>query len=121
MGTVAPDDDSVVRFVALHHRYDTTRREWRNVVLAAFDDEGEFEAFLDAKNAELLAAQTAGERDAREHVSGVIHQPGDRARSQNRRLLRRALAHGVWSPGWDPRDPPDGVSVVTAGDPDCPP
>jgi hypothetical protein len=120
MGKVDPDDDSLRRFVAWHFRYDADRREWRNVVLAAFDDEGEFWSFLDARHAELQAAQAAGELDAREQVSGVIHEPGHRTRSQNRRLLRRALDHGVWPSGWDPRDPPDGVSVVSAGDPDRP-
>jgi hypothetical protein len=120
MGTVDPGDDSIRRFIALHHRYDEQRHEWRGVVLTAFDDAQEFERFLDLRNAALLAGQAAGENDPREHVSGVIHEPGHRVRAQNKRLLRRALAHGVWPAGWDPHNPPEGVSVVSAGDPDRP-
>lgn len=84
----------------------------------AFDDEREFQEFLDARNTELQLRQAAGEADPREDVSGVVRDPGHRVRSQNQRLLRRALEHGVWPRGWNPHDPPDGVSVVTAGDPD---
>lgn len=120
MGTVDPGDDSIQRFIARHHRYDRDRREWRDVVLAAFDDEQEFWKFLDARDAELLAAQAAGTLDPREHVSGIVYEPGHLARFRNQRLLRRALAHGVWPPGWDPQNPPDGVSVVSAGNPERP-
>lgn len=120
MAMVDPEDDSLRRFIALHRRYDQHRREWRDVVLEAFDDEREFQEFLDVRNAELQARQAAGETDLREHVSGVVREPGHRVRSRNQRLLRRALEHGVWPPGWDPRDPPDGVAAVTAGDPDRP-
>lgn len=120
MGIVDPDDDGIRRYVALHHRHDSVRGQWRDVVLAAFDDEQEFEDFREARNEELLAGQAAGDADPREHVSGVVHEPGDRTRSQNQRLLRRALAHGVWPPGWDRQNPPNGVSAVSAGDPDRP-
>jgi hypothetical protein len=120
MATVDPEEDGIRRFIALHHRYDQRRREWRDVPLRAFDDEREFQEFLDERNAELQARQAAGGADPKEHVSGVIREPGHRERSQNQRLLRRALEHGVWPPGWNPHDPPDGVSVVTAGDPDRP-
>ena len=120
MGTVDPEDDSVRRFIALHRRYDEQRHEWRDVVLRAFDEESEFQEFLDGLNGELRARQAAGEADRREHVSGVVREPGHRARSHNQRFLRRALEHGVWPPGWDAHDPPAGISVVTAGDPDRP-
>ncbi|MGH3478593.1 MAG: hypothetical protein ACRDQD_17370 [Nocardioidaceae bacterium] len=86
----------------------------------AFDDEREFQEFLDERNGDLEAKQRAEQADPREHVSGVVREPGHRLRAQNQRLLRRALEHGVWPPGWDPRDPPDGISTVTAGDPDRP-
>jgi hypothetical protein len=120
MAMVDPEEDSLRRFIALHRRYDKRRGEWRDVVLGAFDDEREFQEFLDGRNAELQARQASGEADPREQVSGVVREPGHRVRSQNQRLLRRALEHGVWPPGWDPRDPPNGVSAVTARDPDRP-
>ena len=93
MALVDPEEDSLRRFVALHHRYDEARHEWRNVVLAAFDDEHEFQEFLDARNAELEARHDAGQADPREHVSGVVREPGHRLRAQNRRLLRRGHRH----------------------------
>lgn len=115
MATVEPDDDGIRRFVALHHRYDPSRGEWRDVILTAFDDEREFDRFLDARNAELRARQRAGEADLREDISGVIREPGHRHRIDNQRFLRRALEHGVWPPGWERHNLPDGVSVVAAG------
>ncbi len=112
---VDPENDTIRRFIVLHYRYDPARRERRNLVLAAFDEESEFEAFLAALNAELLARQSVGEADQREYVSGVIHEPGHRVRRQNQRLLRRALRHGTLPRGWDLANPPDGISVVSAG------
>lgn len=47
-----------------------------DVVLAAFDDEQEFEEFLDARNASLLVGQAAGTHDPREHVSGSFTSLG---------------------------------------------
>ena len=120
MARVDPEDDTIRRFIALHYRYDPERRERRNVVTAAFDDEREFKAFLNAQHAELRARQATGAADTREQVSGVIHEPGDRERQQNQRLLRRAVRHGAWPRGWDPLNPPDGISRVSAGGPDKP-
>jgi hypothetical protein len=39
---VDPDDDSIHRWVVWHYRYDSYRSERRNVVVAAFDNPGEF-------------------------------------------------------------------------------
>jgi hypothetical protein len=118
MATVDPDDDSIRSFIVQHYRYDPERRERRNVTVAAFDDEGEFEAAAASMGADLKARQSSGEADTRESISGVIHNPGDRARARNQRMLMKALEHGVWPPGWDRNNPPEGVTFVSAGGPD---
>lgn len=53
MAAVDPDDDSIKRFIVLHYRYDADRRERRNVVVQAFDNEREFHAALTARRALL--------------------------------------------------------------------
>jgi hypothetical protein len=115
MATVDPDDDSIRRFIALHYRYDPTRHERRSVVVAAFDNEKEFQSFLDDRNAELLALQASGEAEAGEHVSGVVHEVGYRRKQQNARVLKRAVEHGVWPTQIDEQDLSANVGVLRAG------
>jgi hypothetical protein len=78
------------------------------VVVAAFDNDAEFEQFIAARSAELRAKQNAEEADEREHMGGTIYEPGDRERAHNLRLFSR----GVWPPGWDPSAPLRGISIV---------
>jgi hypothetical protein len=120
MAMVDPDDDTLTRFVAQHYRYDPERHERRNVCLAAFDDQAEFEEFVSVRGAELRERQHTGEAELREHISGTVYEPGDRKRSQNQRLLSRAFDHGVWPSGWDAKNPPDGVHVAYVEAPDEP-
>ena len=117
---VDPDDDTITRFVAQHYRYDPERQEHRNVLLAAFDDEAEFEEFVHARGAELRDKQHMGEAEPSEHIGGTVYEPGHRKRAQNQRLLSHAFDHGVWPSGWDPKNPPDGVDVVSVEVPDEP-
>jgi hypothetical protein len=42
MAAVSPEDDSRRRFVLHHFRFDPERRERRNVVVGAWDDEAEY-------------------------------------------------------------------------------
>jgi hypothetical protein len=92
-------DDSIRRFVVRHYRYDPDRRERRHVVVAAFDNQREFERCLQAVSADIHRRRTAGEPiDAKEHVSGITREAGDDQRAANGRLVTRAIRHGV-SPG----------------------
>jgi hypothetical protein len=59
MGTVGPGGDSIRRFIAMY-RYGYARRELRDVVLAAFDDEQEFQNFLDLVQPPLHERDTEG-------------------------------------------------------------
>jgi hypothetical protein len=58
---VEPDDDSIRRFIVWHYRYDPDRHERRHVVVAAFDNDREFEACLEATEAELRRRRGTGE------------------------------------------------------------
>jgi len=61
VAAVDPDDDSAWRYVIRHYRYDPDRHERRHVVVAAFDSQSEFRAFLDAAAATLRARRETGE------------------------------------------------------------
>ncbi len=96
MATVDPDDDTLRRYVVRHYAYDSHRRERRHQVVAAFDNEREFRALLDALADELRLRRAGRDPvDPREHYSGVVQEPGHRRRRQDGRLLRQAVRHGV--------------------------
>lgn len=96
MAQVDPEDDTIMRFVVRHYRYDPERRERRHVLVAAFDDEREFKACMKEVQAEIRRRREAGEPvDPREHASGAIHEPGYLRRAANGHLVTRAIRHGV--------------------------
>lgn len=96
MSRVDADNDEIRRFVVYRYAYDPERRERRHRVVAAFDDGREFYAFIEQASAELRMRRTAGDDvDPTEHYSGTVLQPGDRRRARDRRILARAIAHGV--------------------------
>jgi hypothetical protein len=68
--------------------------------------------------------QAAGEDvDPREHVSGVVYEPGSRRRAANGRLVMRAIRHGVDPGPWiDELEMPTNIAVFrsTAGPGDPP-
>lgn len=65
-------------------------------MVAAFDNEREFEACIRNVSAEIKSRRERGERvDAAEHASGVVQEPGYLRRAANGHLLKRATAHGV--------------------------
>lgn len=80
----------------MHYRYDPERHERRNVVVAAFDDETEFQDRIAELAADLHSRRDSAEPpDPRERISGVQLDPGYHALQRNAHLLRRAIAHGV--------------------------
>ena len=98
MADVRADDDTIQRFVVMHYRYDPDRRERRNVVVAAFDNEAEFQARVTSLAADLRTRRESDDPpDVREHISGVVLEPGHHALQRNARLLLRAVRHGAAS------------------------
>jgi hypothetical protein len=88
---VDPDDDDALRYVVYHYRYDDERHERRNVVVAAYDNEPEFIARIDALSDELRARADRGEGDPREAVSGAVQGPGSRRQTQEERWNARRI------------------------------
>ena len=96
MARVDPDDDTLLRFIVRHYRYDPQRRERRHVVVAAFDNEEESLGCMSSVNAGIAQRRDRGERvDPCERVSSVTHEPGYRRRAANGRLVWRAIRHGA--------------------------
>jgi hypothetical protein len=111
-------DDAIRRFVVRHYRYDPDRRERRHVMVAAFDNQREFERCLQAVSADIDRRRAAGEPvDAKEYASGIIREAGDDQRAANGRLVTRAIGHGV-SPGpWMQRlAMPSNIALLRAED-----
>lgn len=77
----APDDGSIRRFIAFRFRYDPVRRQRRDLVFAAFDNEPEYQSSLDRQSAGVLARQARGEAGPFEHVSGKVHEAGHRRKT----------------------------------------
>lgn len=113
MSRVDPDDDSIRRFVVYHHRYDPDRHERRHVVVAAFDNKGEWNACMAETQAELRRRRAKGEAvEPYEGVSGVVLEPGYRRRQQNARVVRRAMKHGVMPTGWEDLELPSNFAIL---------
>lgn len=101
MAEVDPNDDSIWRWVLHHYRYDSERRERRNVVVAAYSNEAEFDDALATYGRRIHDEITAGYRDRKEHVGGVIWHPGHHAEQAYGRTVRKATQRGA-----DPRGLP---------------
>jgi hypothetical protein len=115
---VHPGDDSIERFIVRHYRYDPERRERRHVVVAVFDNEPEFRACMEGVQAEIMRRRDCGEPvDPREHVSGIVHEPGYLRRAANGHLVMRAIRHGAAGPWIDELELPSNMGVVRAGRP----
>lgn len=113
MAAVDPEDDSITRYVVMHYRYDHDRHERRNVVVAAFDNEAEWERAVDALGDQLRRAKASGQvMDPQEGASGHIREPGHAAPAHNGRLVERAIRHGVAPPVQALKDLPVGMAVV---------
>ncbi|MEO6532956.1 MAG: hypothetical protein ABIO06_05205 [Pseudolysinimonas sp.] len=95
MAQVDYEDDTIRRWVLHHYRFDPARRERCNVVVAAYDNEMEFQTEFE-RYAEMIRAEiTAGTRSSRENVSGVALEPGHFAAAARGHNVRRAVEHGV--------------------------
>lgn len=111
-----PDDDSIRRFIVRHYRYDPDRRERRHVIVAAYDNDREYEACMEETAAGIEARRQRGEPvEPTEHVSGVVQEPGYRRKQQNGRLVARALRHGVSPAELENLEMPSNVAFLRAG------
>ena len=95
MALVNHEDDTIWRWVIHHYRFDPARRERRNVVVAAYDNETEFRAEFDRYAAMIGAEIAADIRSDHENLSGVALEPGHLAAAARGHNVRRALEHGV--------------------------
>ncbi|WP_309617624.1 hypothetical protein [Salinibacterium sp.] len=95
MAKVNHDDDTIWRWVIHHYQYDPDRRERRNVIVAAYDNESEFREEFDRAAAKIRVEIAAGNRSNRENLSGVVWEPGHRAAAARGHTVRRAIEHGV--------------------------
>ena len=115
MARVDPADDSIERFIVQHYRYDPQRRERRHVVVAAFDNEREFRAYVEGVQAEIRRRRDAGEPvDPGEHASGIVHEPGYLRRAANGHLVSQAIRHGAAGQWIGELELPSNMSVVWA-------
>lgn len=115
MPRVDPEDDSIERFIVRHYRYDPQRRERRHVVVAAFDNEPEYDACLVSVEAEIKARRDRGEPvDPGEHASGIVHEPGYLRRAANGHLLSRAIRRGAAESWIGQLELPSNMSVLRA-------
>jgi hypothetical protein len=121
MAQVDPADDSIVRFVVYHYRYDPQRRERRPVLVAAFDNEREYRACMDRVQSDIKRRREAGERvDLAEHASGLVHEPGYLRRAANGHLVTRAIKHGAAGRWIEDLELPANMSVLRAERPPDP-
>ena len=101
MARVDPENDGIRRFIVRHYRYDPERHQRRHVVVDAFDNKREFNACMREVRSDIERRKISGEQvDPREHASGIVHEPGDRRRAANGRLILRAIRHGVTLGPW---------------------
>lgn len=117
MGEVSYEEDDAQRFVVRHYAFDPLRHERRHIVVAVVDNRREFETICDRLNADLQRRRASGETvDPREHISGVVMEPGHLARSANGHLVRRAIARGVFPARLRSLELPRNMGVVQAGE-----
>jgi hypothetical protein len=101
MARVDPEDDSIRRFIVRRYRYDPERHQRRHVVVAAFDNKREFHVCMWEAERDIERRKNSGEQvDPSEHASGIVHEPGDRRRAANGRLILRAIRHSVSLGPW---------------------
>jgi hypothetical protein len=96
---VDPDDDSIERWIVRRYAYDPDRRERRHIVLAAFDNEREFNRQMLASWLELKAQQATGDAEPQEHITGTHLEPGYAARQRARRMQAKTFGRISRPPG----------------------
>ena len=117
MATVPYEDDDIRRYVVHRYAFEAARNERCHVVAAVVDNKREFQATLSQLAEELELRRAAGETvDPREHISGVVLDPGHLARAATGHLVRRAMKRGIWPTTVAPEDLPHNMRVLSLGD-----
>jgi hypothetical protein len=89
------EDDTIWRWVIQHYRFDATRRERCNVVVATYDNESEYQAEFERYSQMIRGEIAAGTWSSRENLSGVTLEPGFLAAAARGHNVRRGIEHGV--------------------------
>jgi hypothetical protein len=92
---VDPDDDSLTRYLVQYYAYDPSRRERRYQTVVAFDNETEFDSYLDDAATRLRERRAADpDLDPREGYTKVVKAAGEDRRQRLRRVASAASEHG---------------------------
>ncbi len=84
-------------------------------MVAAFDNEREFQACMDGVQADIRQRREADEPvEPGEHASGVVHEAGYLRRAANGHLVTRAIRHGVAGQWIEELELPCNMSVMRA-------
>lgn len=76
MSEVDPEDDSVMRFVVQHFRYDAVQKTFRRVAIAAYDNAAEYERRFEEEASALDRRRSAGDHVHRyEKITGMQLSP----------------------------------------------
>lgn len=95
MPEVDPHDDAAQRWVLHHYRYDPERRERRHMVMAAYDNQREYDAAFKRLSRLVEAEVSRGVRDRAEHVTGRVWHPGFHAEQVRGRQVLEAIRRGA--------------------------
>lgn len=113
------DDDAIRRFVVRRYAYDPDRRERRHIVVAVVENQRDFDRVFERYAGELQQRRDDGAPvDPREHISGLVMEPGHLARVANGHLVRRATDHGVYPDRLRDVELLGNMTVLTVGDED---
>jgi hypothetical protein len=93
VGQIDVNDDSVIRYVLKHYKFDPSRNEYRHVVIGVFSKKREFKKLLKIAKKELESK--TGDQYRREYISGEVIFPGDLEKKRHSRFIKRLIAHGV--------------------------
>ena len=91
VAVVDADDDSIEWWIVRRYAHDPYRHERRHIVVAAFDDEFDFNACMFSSWLGLEARKAAGQDEPGEHITGVHLEPGYAARQRARRIAAKAF------------------------------
>lgn len=94
MAEVDVNDDTKIRYVIRHYKFDSTRNQFRHIIVKAFDNKREFEKEL-SRLSKVSENQHGETKDLREHFSGIIIQPNHLTRMSRQHLIKRMIRHGV--------------------------
>lgn len=85
------DDDSIIRFIVWHYRYDTETKHFRRIPIAAFSSSREARKLFKAEAELLRKRKVSGHADEREYISLDQKSQGHKGRAQDLRTFLRKI------------------------------